>query len=92
MEWVQFSIFILAVFGLFVWNRTESRADIRHMDTKLDAQRNLIMAIHDEMRDFHGRLERQDAEFKGRMEKQDAEFKAHLLYAHSGTVKNISPV
>jgi len=46
------------------------------MDAKIDA-------IHEEMKDFHGRLERLDAEFKGRMEKQDAEFKAHLLYAHS---------
>lgn len=41
-----------------------------------------IDAIHQEMKDFHGRLERQDAEFKGRLEKQDAEFKAHMMYCH----------
>ena len=56
MEWIQFIIFFIGVFGLFIWNRTESRADIRHMDTKLDANRELINAIHLEMKDFHSRL------------------------------------
>jgi len=67
MEWVQFIIFFLGVFGLFIWNRAESRADVRHMDSKLDANRNLILEVHkesasllsaikDEMKDFHGRL------------------------------------
>jgi len=56
MEWTQFIIFVLGVFGLFIWNRTESRADNRHMDAKLESMRNLSLAIHDEMRDFHNRL------------------------------------
>lgn len=56
MEWVQFVIFFVGIFGLFLWNRTESRADIRHMDAKLEGQRNLMMAIHDEMKDFHSKL------------------------------------
>lgn len=56
MDWTQFSIFFIGVFGLFIWNRTESRADIRHMDTKLESTRELVRAIHDEMKDFHGRL------------------------------------
>lgn len=67
MEWVQFVIFFLGVFGLFIWNRTESRTDIRHMDTQLKAQKDLIWeirmesvnfhnAIHDEMKDFHKQL------------------------------------
>jgi hypothetical protein len=56
MEWVQFIIFFISVFGLFLWNRAESRADNRHMDTKLESMRNLNMAIHEEMRDFHSRL------------------------------------
>jgi hypothetical protein len=56
MEWMQFSIFFIGVFGLFVWNRAESRTDIRHMDIKLEGQRNLMNAIHDEMKDFHARL------------------------------------
>ena len=56
MEWVQFVIFFIGVFGLFIWNRAESRADNRHMDAKLEGQRNLMNAIHDEMTDFHKRL------------------------------------
>ena len=56
MEWTQFIIFFLGVGGLFIWNRTESRADIRHMDAKLESNRNLVMAIHEEIRDFHNRL------------------------------------
>jgi len=56
MEWIQFIIFFLGVFGLFVWNRAESRADIRHMDAKLEGQRDLVLAIHQEIKDFHGRL------------------------------------
>lgn len=67
MEWVQFILFFIGVFGLFIWNRAEARSDARHMDTKLEAQRNLIIsihqegrqqieAIHQEIKDFHGRL------------------------------------
>ncbi len=56
MDWTQFIIFFLGVFGLFIWNRTESRADIRHMDNKIDAMRELVHAIHVEMKDFHNRL------------------------------------
>lgn len=56
MEWTQFVIFFIGVFGLFIWNRTESRSDIRHLDTKLESNRDLVKAIHDEMKDFHYRL------------------------------------
>lgn len=56
MEWTQFIIFFIGVFGLFIWNRAEGRADARHMDAKLEGQRNLMNAIHDEIKDFHGRL------------------------------------
>lgn len=38
-----------------------------------------IAAIHQEMMDFHGRLERQDAEFKGRMEKIESDYRNGLL-------------
>lgn len=57
---MQFTIFAGSIVGLFFWNRSESRADIRHMDAKLDAYmlgiRTEIKAIHDEMKDFHARL------------------------------------
>lgn len=56
MDWTQFIIFFIGVFGLFLWNRTEGRADARHMDAKLEGQRNLMNAIHEEMKDFHKRL------------------------------------
>lgn len=65
MEWVQFVIFFLGVFGLFIWNRTESRADMRHMDAKLDVTRELVHAIHLEMKDFHSRLIQVEKERKG---------------------------
>jgi len=48
MEWTQFIIFFLGVFGLFIWNRTESRSDIRHMDMKIDAIRDLVYTVHKE--------------------------------------------
>lgn len=44
------------IFPLFLWVRSESRADIRHMDAKLESTRELVRAIHDEVKDFHGRL------------------------------------
>lgn len=56
MDWTQFIIFFLGVFGLFIWNRTESRTDMRHMDLKLESTRELVRAIYDEMKDFHNRL------------------------------------
>lgn len=67
MEWTQFTIFFLGVFGLFIWNRAEARSDARHMDSQLRAQReiieenrretnNLIEAIRLDVKDFHGRL------------------------------------
>jgi hypothetical protein len=52
----EFVILIITVAGLFIWNRTESRSDIRHMDNKLEAIRSLTNAIHLEMKDFHNRL------------------------------------
>lgn len=49
MEWTQFFILILTVGGLFFWNRSESNSDRRDM-------MNMINSIHDEIKDFHGRL------------------------------------
>lgn len=64
MDWSQIFIPIITILGvlianwaliipLFLWNRAEARADSRHMDTKLDANRELVRAIHDEIKDFH---------------------------------------
>lgn len=44
------------IIPLFLWVRAEARADARHTDVKLDSTRELVRAIHDEVKDFHGRL------------------------------------
>lgn len=44
------------IIPLFLWNRSESRADIRHLDAKLESNRELVRAIHDEIKDFHVKL------------------------------------
>jgi hypothetical protein len=49
MEWAQLASLFLANAGLIVWFRAESRADWRHMDSKVDA-------IQNEMKDFHEKL------------------------------------
>ena len=49
MEWIQILSLFLANAGLILWMRSESRNDWKHMDAKIDA-------IHEEMKDFHGRL------------------------------------
>jgi hypothetical protein len=49
MDWTQFALFFIGVFGLFLWNRAESRSDIRQITS-------LISAMSLEMKDFHGRL------------------------------------
>ena len=55
-SWVQIITLFLANTGLIVWFRSESRADWRHMDAKVDAIKDLIQSIQMEMKDFHGRL------------------------------------
>ena len=53
MDWTQFATFMIVnmVFNLtlWLWNRVESRNDHRQII-------DLISAIKDEMKDFHGRL------------------------------------
>lgn len=67
MDWTQVLVMVLGnaafIIPLFLWNRAEANSDRRDMLT-------IISGIQDEMKDFHGRLERQDAEFK-----------AHLMYS-----------
>lgn len=56
MEYLEFFSLLATLIGMFFWNRSESRADIRHMDAKLESTRELVRAIHDEMKDFHSRM------------------------------------
>jgi hypothetical protein len=71
MDWTEISKSVAPILALilgnaafivplFLWNRSESRADIRVMDSKLESFRAettaLIQSIQQEMKDFHGRL------------------------------------
>lgn len=69
--------------GLTLFFMNQCNQAIRGMDKKIDENRketnsilngiqNEVKSIQQEMKDFHGRMERQDAEFK-----------AHLMYSHS---------
>jgi len=49
MEWTQVVFMTVTIFGTFLWNRGEARADARRAE-------DLISAIRDDVRDFHGRL------------------------------------
>lgn len=57
MDWTQVLTIIAANFGMFLWLRSESNSDRREIMT-------LIKAIQDEMKDFHGRLCKIEAERK----------------------------
>jgi hypothetical protein len=56
MDIISLILILLTIAGLFIWNRAEGRQDIRHMDNKMDAIRELSREIHNEMKDFHYRL------------------------------------
>ena len=49
MDWIQFLALLGSFTGLFFWSRSESRSDSRRIE-------DLITAIKDEIKDFHGRL------------------------------------
>lgn len=53
MDWMQLVVAIISIGGIFLWSRSEARSDMRHMDSKID---NLISAIQQETKDFHGRM------------------------------------
>lgn len=66
MDWMQFLILFSSMLGIWL----TSRADWRKTDVKIEAHRTetntILRAIQDEMKDFHGRLEKQDMEFRMR--------------------------
>ena len=57
MEWLQILTLILGnvsiIVPLFLWNRSESRADYRHLEAGVNSQ---LTGIREEIKDFHGRL------------------------------------
>ena len=80
MEWIQFIIFFLGIFGLFIWNRTESRSDIRHMETTIQADRALIIAIREEGIQFREELRN----FREAMNNETKDFHYRLLEIERG--------
>lgn len=52
-EWLQVLVLAITVFGTFLWCRSETKEDYRHMEASLNSQ---IQAIQEEIKDFHGRL------------------------------------
>lgn len=75
--WMQIGALFLANASLIVWFRSESRADWRHMDAKMESFRaensilvrsmeNTMKAIQDEMKDFHNRLCEIEEKYRGR--------------------------
>lgn len=59
-SWLQVISLFLANVGLILWFRSESRQDWRLMDSKHESFRAemslMLKGIHDEIKDFHGRL------------------------------------
>lgn len=57
MDWTYIFAMILGnasfIVPLFLWTRSESRADYRHLEAAVNSQLN---GIREEMKDFHGRL------------------------------------
>ena len=71
LDWLQVIVIVgsniaiaMACIGttisLFLWARSEAREDRKNSE-------NILQAIQQEMKEFHGRLERIDIEFKGNM-------------------------
>jgi hypothetical protein len=60
MDWAQFAIFFIGVFGLWLWQKAEARSDSRKHDNDLKEFRrdviDIMRSIDKEMKDFHGRL------------------------------------
>jgi hypothetical protein len=66
----------IAIIGANVALIAWLRADMKSFETEVRGWRE---EIHQEMKDFHGRMERQDAEFK-----------AHMMYLH-GDKSSVKP-
>jgi len=74
MDTIQFAIFIITFVSLFIWNRTEARADARHMDAKLEANRNLSLQIHKENREMIDAISKETREVIDAIREDSAAF------------------
>lgn len=46
---IELTVILVTISGLFLWSRSESREDNRRSE-------DMIESIHQEIKDFHGRL------------------------------------
>lgn len=53
------------VAALFLWARSEARADARHAEIKLESTRELVRAMHEENRGLHVTLREFNNKKKG---------------------------
>lgn len=53
MDWTQVLTIVGSNVAMFLWARSESRADHRALETW---SKDMLSAIQQEMKDFHGRL------------------------------------
>lgn len=83
MDWAQFSIMIVAFVGLFFWNRTESRTDIRHTEALLASQRDLVDAIRKDGEHFRIAMMKDGEQFRFAMMQETKEFHQRLCEIES---------
>lgn len=67
MDWVQFILFVITTLGMFFWNRSESRSDVRQMQEHIKSNRELILAVHKETQDQMKEFQKEMNVFHGRM-------------------------
>lgn len=56
MDWQQFTILMLTVLGMFLWLKNDTIANRQEMAADRRDILQLIRAIQEEIKDFHGRL------------------------------------
>lgn len=78
MDWIQFIILFLAFLGFFTWNRLESRTDARHMDAKLESNRNISLQIHKENTDIIAAIREDAKNFQIMMAQESKDFHGRL--------------
>lgn len=60
MDWIQFFTFLIVntafTLTLWLWNRSEANADRRDICQLIKAIQEDVRSVHEEIKDFHGRL------------------------------------
>lgn len=67
MEFLEFFSLLVTLIGMFFWNRSESRADVRHVEAQLQSNRELIRLIHEDMKAFQLAMAQESKDFHGRL-------------------------